>query len=174
MGPKVVACNMRSSDVKAAPEKENSSGGGGDITVDSELSASSENPVQNKVIYEALNNTVFLSRANGDYIVTDAVNPDDFMVQSNTRNGFTTLTISGRIASSVSSGRETKIVNIPDSTIEIIGRTYLNTIAKCGSAICDVVLNTWGGNGYISFYPGANVSAGAVLKLALLTFPVTL
>ena len=55
MGPKVVACNMRSSDVKAAPEKENSGGGGGDITVDSELSASSENPVQNKVIYEALN-----------------------------------------------------------------------------------------------------------------------
>lgn len=29
MGPKVVACNMRSSDVKAAPEKENSGGGGG-------------------------------------------------------------------------------------------------------------------------------------------------
>lgn len=55
MGPKIVACNMRSSDVKAAPKKENSGGGGGDITVDSELSASSENPVQNKVIYEALN-----------------------------------------------------------------------------------------------------------------------
>lgn len=173
MGPKVVACNMRSSDVKAVPEKENS-GRGGDITVDSELSASSENPVQNKVIYEALNNTVFLSRDNGGYIVTDAVNPNDFMVQSNTRNGFTTLTLSGRIANSVSSGRETRIVNIPDSTIEIIGRTYLFTIARCGNAMCDVLLNTWEGNGYISFIPGANVSASNVFRLALLTFPVTL
>ena len=56
MGPKVVACNMRSSDVKVMPQKENSGGGGGDITVDSELSLSSENPVQNKVITEALGN----------------------------------------------------------------------------------------------------------------------
>lgn len=54
MGPKVVACNMRSSDVKVMPQKENT-GGGGDITVDSELSLSSENPVQNKVITDALN-----------------------------------------------------------------------------------------------------------------------
>lgn len=52
MGPKIVGCNMRSSVVKAAPEKENS---GGNITVDSELSPSSENPVQNKVITQALN-----------------------------------------------------------------------------------------------------------------------
>lgn len=171
MGPKVVACNMRSSDVKAVPEKENS---GGNITVDSELSASSENPVQNKVIYEALNNTVFLSRDNGDYAITDNANPDDFTVQSNTRNGFTTLTISGRIAKAVSNGHEARIVNIPESTKAIIGRTYLDTIGICGNTACSVTLDTWGDSGYISFYPGANVSAGAVFKLALLTFPVTL
>lgn len=55
MGLKTVACNMRSSDVKAMPQKENSGDGGGDITVDSELSLSSENPVQNKVITKAIN-----------------------------------------------------------------------------------------------------------------------
>lgn len=35
---------------------ESKSGGGGSITVDSTLSATSENPVQNKVIYAAIGN----------------------------------------------------------------------------------------------------------------------
>lgn len=53
MGIKVVGSNL----VHQIPVKQVDSGGGGgsSITVDSELSLSSKNPVQNKVITEALN-----------------------------------------------------------------------------------------------------------------------
>lgn len=53
MGVKVVSTNLR----HELPNKRESSGGGGggSVTVDSELSLVSENPVQNKVITEALN-----------------------------------------------------------------------------------------------------------------------
>lgn len=76
MGPKVVACNMRSSDVKVMPQKENTGGGGGDITVDSELSLSSENPVQNKVITGALNGKADI------FIVNFTYNEETYKVTS--------------------------------------------------------------------------------------------
>lgn len=49
----------------------NLSGGGGSITVDSALSGSSENPVQNKVIYTALGGKIDLpsSPSSGDFLV---------------------------------------------------------------------------------------------------------
>ena len=76
MGPKVVACNMRSSYVKVMPQKENTGGGGGDITVDSELSLSSENPVQNKIITGALNGKADI------FIVNFAYNEETYKLRS--------------------------------------------------------------------------------------------
>lgn len=42
------------------------SGGSGNITIDSEMSSTSGNPVQNKVIYEALDNIEVDTLANSD------------------------------------------------------------------------------------------------------------
>lgn len=59
---------------------QNSGGGGGSVTVDSELSSTSRNPVQNRVIFTALEgkagNSVATQSANGLMSAADKTNLD--------------------------------------------------------------------------------------------------
>ena len=58
--------------LKALVPSGGGSGGGGDITVDSALSSTSENPVQNKAIYTALGNKANTSSVPSAYTSTPA------------------------------------------------------------------------------------------------------
>ena len=63
MAIKVVGTNIRHEVIN--PRNSGGGGGGGTITVDSELSLNSENPVQNKVITEALSTKGTYSKPSG-------------------------------------------------------------------------------------------------------------
>ena len=56
-------------------------GGGGSVTVDASLSASSENPVQNKAIFTAMENKADASALNGKVSVSQGVaNAGKFLI----------------------------------------------------------------------------------------------
>lgn len=62
-------------------EKLSGSGDGGTVTVDAALSASSENPVQNKAIFTALENKADASALNGKVAVSQgAANAGKFLI----------------------------------------------------------------------------------------------
>lgn len=59
----------------------NDEGGGGSVTVDAELSASSENPVQNKAIVEALENKANASALSGKVSISQGTaNAGKFLI----------------------------------------------------------------------------------------------
>lgn len=95
------------------------SGSGSDITVDSALSSTSTNPVQNKAIYTALNNkldktgtALYASRdASGNVITTTYAKKSDMEVELNNKLGKTDNAASATIATKASQDSDGNIIS---------------------------------------------------------------
>lgn len=66
----------------------NASGNGGSVTVDSALSSSSENPVQNKVIYSALSNKISTSNTVGLVKNDGSIDTSTYLTSHQSLNGY--------------------------------------------------------------------------------------
>ena len=123
------------------------SGSGSDITVDSALSSTSTNPVQNKAIYTALNNkldktgtALYASRdASGNVITTTYAKKSDMEVELNNKLGKTDNAASATIATKASQDSDGNIISttyakkndISNATVDAtLSATSTNAIAN--------------------------------------------
>lgn len=114
---------------------------------------------------------VFLSRANGDYTLSSAVDSGGTIL-SNTVSGWTSITFSVKNVSAISANSTIKIADVPAATSAVIGHTYVASTCKGGAVLGTIVVSTYGSSSEIDFTPIANVGVQSVID-GQIVFPVT-
>ena len=114
---------------------------------------------------------VFLTRENGDYILSNAVQSGGTIL-SNTVSGWTSITFSVKNANAISANATIKIADVPAATAAVIGHTYVAATCKGGAVLGTITVKTYGSASEIDFTPIANVGVASVID-GQIVFPVT-
>lgn len=117
---------------------------------------------------------ILLNPANGGIVPTNKMTliPGNFFM--NVKNGYVALTMRITVNGTWTANQPNVVATLPQSTIDIIGQTSVNTLCKIGnSQIGTININTWGGGNTISVTPTSVPASGTEVNAAFITFPVT-
>ena len=114
---------------------------------------------------------VFLSRENGDYVLSNEVQTGGTIL-SNTVSGWTSITFSVKNVSAISANATIKVADVPAATAAVIGHTYVAATCKGGAVLGTITVKTYGTASEIDFTPIANVGIASVID-GQIVFPVT-